>query len=158
MDKKESCNYGQLFIDIAKKVKAQQMQDLINSKLDVYTNPNNQQGENEMNEKFKNYTTSTAFSLSLSRNMIDNLCIVHARKGAFINRHAFQALHNRGLVEVDKTANLDLPNHYRDMYPCAKLTIAGEALMPLLVLSELYRVSEKLGINIEEQFINGENS
>ncbi len=91
------------------------------------------------NNNFKNYTTSTAFSLSLSRAMIDSLCILDQYGTFYVTRHTYLSLWNRGLIEQDNAAGSDLPETLKNQIsPCVKLTEAGKAIIPLLKLSGLY--------------------
>lgn len=88
---------------------------------------------------FKDYVTSTAFNLSLSKSMIDALSMLDQYGNTWCNLMTFRALENRGLVERDLTANADLPNDLRrEISPVVQLTEAGRAVVPLLKLSGLY--------------------
>ncbi len=91
------------------------------------------------NNRFKNYTTSTAFSISLSRAMIETLCLLEQYGSYYVTRHSFSSLYNRGLIELDGVASSDLPDTIKtQLSPCVKLTEAGKAIIPLLKLSGLY--------------------
>lgn len=100
------------------------------------------------NNNFKNYVTSTAFSLSLSRSMIESLCLLDTYGTYFVQRQTFGSLLNRGLIELDADAGSDLPETMRaQISPCVRLTEAGKAVIPLLKLSGLYIHYEK-GVEI----------
>lgn len=103
-----------------------------------------------MSNKFKNYVTSTAFSLSLSRNMIDNLCLLDQQDFGYVSSATYNSLYNRGLIEQCQNAHSDLPETLvNTLSPLAKLTEAGKALIPLLKLAGLY-VEYPKGVRLAE--------
>lgn len=107
------------------------------------------------NEKFKSYVTSTAFSLSLSRNMVEMLLWVE-----YINRDGSQwiwhlsshtgtklSLERRGLIKVT-VRNVDIEG---DSYsrPEAELTEAGACLCQLLHLAGFRHEPYDVGVREE---------
>lgn len=103
-----------------------------------------------MTSKFQNYVTSTAFSLSLSRAMINNLCLLDQQDFGYVSSGTYNSLYNRGLIERCENAHSDLPeNLVNTLSPLAKLTEAGKALIPLLKLSGLY-VEYPRGVKLAE--------
>lgn len=95
--------------------------------------------------KFKDYTTSTAFSISLSRGMCEGMEFLFIRnlqkqtQARGMQPVAFaplltsmHSLSRRGLAEHDASV------------PEWRLTDAGHALYPLLVMAELVRNEDEL--------------
>jgi len=92
-----------------------------------------------MENKFKDYVTSTAFSLTLSRPMIECLCQLDQLGSTWLNIMTYNALENRGLVMRNIKAMTDIPPEMKaQLSPVAMLTDAGKALMPLLKIAGLY--------------------
>lgn len=103
--------------------------------------------------RFAEHVTSTAFHLSLSKRMIEQLCYVEQMGRTWLMGTTGYALIARGLVEncdpnpesgdvglYEKISNRDLianPSMY--CTPLVKLSKAGELLMPLLREAGLYR-------------------
>lgn len=79
---------------------------------------------------FSEYVQSTAFSLTLSRRMIDALYFCK-RYGFIMSRSTLQSLQGRGLIESVVEDRHDGPR------TVIKLTEAGEAILPLLKLAGL---------------------
>jgi hypothetical protein len=91
-----------------------------------------------MSSKFKDYVTSTAFNLTLSKPMIECLSQMHQWGSSWANLSTCHALENRGLVERVSEFS-DLPEHLQhQLAPRVKLSDAGEALVPLLKIAGLY--------------------
>lgn len=106
-----------------------------------------------MENKFKDYVTSTAFSLTLSKQMIECLSQLDAQGSTWTKWTTFAALQNRGLVKRDRDANQDLPESIRnELSPVCMLTDAGRAVIPLLKLAGLYVYYNKreAGVDLPE--------
>ena len=83
---------------------------------------------------FRNYVTSTAFNLRLTKPMINVLCKAYLHGEAYANIGPFNALIERGLVE-----SVESPFKYPDLEQqigkklnFIKLTEVGKLLMPVL--------------------------
>lgn len=102
--------------------------------------------------RFAEHVTSTAFHLSLSKRMIDQLCQVEQLGRTWLMGTTGYALIARGLVEncdpnpergdegLEKVTHRDLvANPAMYCTPLVRLTKAGELLIPLLKEAGLYR-------------------
>ncbi len=82
---------------------------------------------------FAKHVTSTAFSLSLSRSMVNAMIDLKCRqKGAphaLVNSASYQSLELRGLLYRDPKVDL--------LSSIPELSVAGEAVFNLLILAEL---------------------
>jgi hypothetical protein len=99
------------------------------------------QHSEEMNERFADYVASTAFSISLSRNMVLTLLSLahairegHERARRPLHDGALQALERRGLIEVEWQ-----PRNYTPVArECptwantARISTAGKLMLELL--------------------------
>jgi hypothetical protein len=93
-----------------------------------------------MTERFKDYVTSTAFNLTLSKPMIDCLSQLHGRGSSWASLHTANALENRGLVERVDAEKGSAGFTYMKL----QLTDAGRAVIPLLDIAGLLIPYEKL--------------
>lgn len=89
---------------------------------------------------FREYVTSGAFKLSLSKVQIDCLCQVEQTGGSWMLVTTFNALAAKGLVERTKVEGAD-GGH---LVSGVRITEAGRAVIPLLKLAGLYREAYRL--------------
>lgn len=81
---------------------------------------------------FRDYVTSTAFALTISHRQIQCMCNIHHFGSSWALLSTFQALERKGIVERVKQD--ELTNEGATI----RLTDAGRACIPLLVLAGLY--------------------
>lgn len=81
---------------------------------------------------FLDYVTSTAFALTISHRQIQCLCNIHHFGNYWALLTTFQALERKGLVERIKQ------DEQHKEGATIRLTDAGRACIPLLVLAGLY--------------------
>ena len=81
---------------------------------------------------FKDYVTSAAFALTISKRQIECLCQLDQLGDSWMFLTTFRALEGKGLAERVKQ---DLDQH-QGTY--VRLTEAGRAVVPLLKLAGLY--------------------
>ncbi|MDP4074228.1 hypothetical protein [Acidovorax sp. A1169] len=82
---------------------------------------------------FRDYVTSTAFALTISRRQIECISQLHQFGDTWMLLTTFDALARKGLVERVREKNAD--EHFSTT---ARLTEAGHAVVPLLKLAGLY--------------------
>lgn len=89
---------------------------------------------------FKEYVTSTAFKLSLSKVQIECISQIDQLGASWMFISTANALIGKGLIERATQAN-DVPDN--EFGGRMKLTEAGKAVVPLLKMSGLYVVFPK---------------
>lgn len=85
--------------------------------------------------QFRDYVTSTAFALAISRRQIECLCSIDQLGHTWVTLSTFRALEHKGLVE--RTTNAK-PSDLDRFGTTVQLTEAGRTLMPLLKLAGVY--------------------
>lgn len=86
---------------------------------------------------FRDYVTSTAFALTVSRRQIECLCQLDQYGESWLFLTTFRALEHKGLAERVPTPPSANPNHDR-WGSTVRLTEAGRLVIPLLKLAGLY--------------------
>lgn len=85
--------------------------------------------------QFRDYVTSTAFALSISRRQIECLCHVDQLGHSWLSLPTYRALEHKGLVErTTESQHSSLDNFGTTV----QLTEAGRHVIPLLKLAGLY--------------------
>lgn len=84
---------------------------------------------------FSEYATSIAFNINLSGPMIEALCGLDKQMNIWCGDHTVGALVHRGLIE-----------RIEGNCECIQLTEAGEAIVPLLRLADVYVHNPYLGV------------
>lgn len=88
-----------------------------------------------MSEKFRDYVTGGAFSLSLSKRQAEMLSHIHQMGSSFGYLSTYGALEAKGLVERIEPADGEEVNQWTQK---VRLTEAGNALVPLLKIAGVY--------------------
>lgn len=84
-----------------------------------------------MSDQFKDYVTSAAFRLDLSKPMIETLlCLKYGKVRSRLNMASYHALRNRGLIKSVYKQTPDGPVHNDH-----KLTLAGDLVAQLAELA-----------------------